>query len=87
MRRGAKGYSNGGAVGMPMLKAPTMPILKAPSAQGGSVTMTFSPVIDARGADQAAVERLQAGLAKTNREMESRMVQTVRKAQKSNWKL
>lgn len=85
MRRGLRGYSSGGAVAMPALKAPTMPILKAGNSneQGG---MKFAPVyhIDARGADQAAVSRLEAGLAKTNREMESRVIQTMRKAQKSN---
>lgn len=73
--------------GTPSLRAPMMPILKAGNTneQGG---MRFAPVyhIDARGADQAAVDRLQRGLEKTNREMESRVVQTVRKAQKSNWK-
>lgn len=71
--------------GTPSLRAPTMPILKAGNSneQGG---MKFAPVyhIDARGADQAAVSRLEAGLAKTNREMESRVIQTMRKAQKSN---
>lgn len=86
MRRGLKGYANGGYVGaMPALSAPKMPNLKAANGteQGG---MKFAPVhqIDARGADQAAVDRLQRGLEKTNREMESRVVQTVHKAQKSN---
>ncbi len=52
----------------------------------GSGGFSFAPVyqIDARGADQAAITRLEAGLAKTNREMESRVISTMRKAQKSN---
>lgn len=56
-------------------------------SDGGGAT--FAPVyhIDARGADVAAVARLEAGLAKTNREMEARIVQGVRKAQQSNVKL
>lgn len=50
---------------------------------------SFAPVynIDARGADVAAVARLEAGLAKVNREMGARIVEGVRKAQKSNVKL
>ena len=53
---------------------------------GGGGGFSFAPVyqIDTRGADQAAVVRLEAGLAKTNREMESRIISTMRKAQKSN---
>lgn len=65
---------------------PRVPSLVASNNNGGG--LNFAPVyhIDARGADQAAVERLQRGLETTNREMESRVVQTMRKAQKSNWK-
>lgn len=56
-------------------------------ADGGGTT--FAPVyhIDARGADAAAVARLQAGLEKTNREMDARIIQSIRKAQQSNVKL
>lgn len=49
----------------------------------------FAPVyqIDARGADAAAVARIQAGLDKTNQNMKATIVDTVRKAQKGNVKL
>lgn len=55
---------------------------------GGGV-FSFAPVyqIDARGADQAAVTRLEKGLAKTNQELEARVIETVRTAQSSNVKL
>ncbi|RJG44910.1 hypothetical protein [Mesorhizobium sp. DCY119] len=52
-------------------------------ASGGNVSMSFSPVIDARGADIAAVERLERGLAKVNQEFGARVVTTVRMAQKT----
>ncbi|WHA40581.1 tape measure protein [Agrobacterium larrymoorei] len=49
------------------LQPPTIPKLSAAPAQASH---TIAPVyhIDARGADQAAIARLEAGLAKTNRE-------------------
>ncbi len=61
-------------------------IIPHDQAGNGSGGFSFAPVyqIDARGADQAAITRLEAGLAKTNREMESRVISTMRKAQKSN---
>ncbi len=56
---------------------------------GGGGAFSFSPVyqIDARGADQAAVARLEAGLKKTNQEMQARVIQTVREAQSKFVKL
>lgn len=56
---------------------------------GGGGAFSFAPVyqIDARGADQAAVARLEAGLKKTNQEMEARVIQTVREAQSKFVKL
>lgn len=84
MRRGVRGYATGGPVAIPT--PPRMPVLKAPSAQSGGINMTFAPVIDARGADQAAVDRLQRGLEKTNREMEARVIQTVRQLGPKNIK-
>lgn len=61
-------------------------IIPHDQAGNGSGGFSFAPVyqIDARGADQAAITRLENGLAKTNREMESRVISTMRKAQKSN---
>ena len=63
-------------------------IIPADGVSGGG-GFSFSPVyqIDARGADQAAVSRLEAGLKKTNQEMEARIIQTVREAQSKFVKL
>ncbi len=64
-------------------------IIPHDQAGNGGGGFSFAPVyqIDARGADLAAITRLEAGLAKTNREMESRVITTMRKAQKSNVRL
>lgn len=65
---------------------PNMPAVASRPAGGGGVN--FQPVyqIDARGADAAAVARLERGLAKTNAEMKATVVQTVRAANKQNVK-
>lgn len=65
---------------------PQVPSLVAAANDNGT---TFAPVyhIDARGADAAAVARLEAGLNKTNREMQARIESGVRSAQKRNVKL
>lgn len=59
------------------------------SDRSGGQGLMFSPTyqIDARGADAAAVARIQAGLDKTNQNMKATIVDTVRKAQKGNVKL
>lgn len=54
---------------------------------GQSVVVNFNPVIDARGADPAAIQRLETGLAKVRAEIPAQVVESVRKAQKSNVKL
>lgn len=54
---------------------------------GGAVNVTINQQIDASGADPAAIQRLEGGLMKMNRDLESRIVAGVRKAQKSNVKL
>lgn len=60
----------------------------ASSSADGSTMVQFSPVyqIDARGADQSAVDRLQRGLEKTNREIEAKVVATFRKLGPNNIK-
>jgi tape measure domain-containing protein len=73
MRRGLKGYANGGAVGV---SVPSIPSIK--SAQPAAPTITFAPVIDARGADQAAVARLEAGLAKANRDLTGNVLKVMK---------
>ncbi|WP_312608703.1 tape measure protein [Agrobacterium pusense] len=90
MRRGLKGYADGGYVGaMPSLSPPSIPDMKSVTGGGSGGSVTLSPVyhIDARGADVAAVARLQAGLEKTNRDLKANIIETVRKAQKGNVKL
>lgn len=59
----------------------------AQMARAGSAT-SFAPVynIDARGADAAAVARLERSLARRDAEMESRIVTTVRRMQNGEWR-
>ncbi|MEN5297739.1 hypothetical protein ABE530_05210 [Brucella sp. TWI559] len=61
----------------------------SPQSMDSAPVVHFAPVyqIDAKGADAKAVERLQAGLEKTNREMRATVIETVRKAQCQNVKL
>ncbi len=73
MRRGLKGYANGGAVGV---SVPTLPSMKSANSNP-SPTITFAPVIDARGADQAAVARLEAIMTKQNREFAGNVLKVV----------
>lgn len=49
---------------------------------GGGSNVTFAPVIDARGADAAAVARIEAALAKAQAEFQNRVISTVQTAQK-----
>ncbi|MEC8040608.1 MAG: hypothetical protein VX181_07850, partial [Pseudomonadota bacterium] len=49
---------------------------------GGSTSVVFAPVIDAKGADAAAVLRLERALEKANQEFGSRVVTEVILAQK-----
>lgn len=72
MRRGLKGYADGGYVGaMPSLSPPTIPDIKSVTGGGGGgqTVVHFSPTIDARGADQAAVARLEQNLQKMKNEI------------------
>ncbi len=66
-------------------RIPNVPTIRG----GGGSQINMSPVynIDARGADAAAVARLQAGLDKTNRNLKADIINTVRQAQKGNVKL
>lgn len=68
------------------LRAPTMPNLRSGvSSSGGS--FTFAPVIDARGADVAAVARLEQVMAQQQAEFSGRVVQTMRNAKSTrNWR-
>ncbi|WP_413709386.1 hypothetical protein [Rhizobium sp. Rhizsp82] len=75
MRRGLRGYAKGGPVSMPSL----------PSRASGAVagpSVTYAPVIDARGADTAAVARLEQAMAKDRAEFRAKVVETVNWANK-----
>ncbi|PWJ75290.1 tape measure domain-containing protein [Pseudaminobacter salicylatoxidans] len=65
--------------GLASFRAPTMPRLQAPASQAGP-SITFAPVIDARGADVAAVERLAQVMDKQKREFEANVISTIRSA-------
>lgn len=57
------------------------------AANSNSSSITFAPVIDARGADVAAVARLERVLAEQNASFEARVVGTMRQAKSTlNWK-
>lgn len=76
------GYANGGAVGV---SVPTIPSLRP--SNDNAVKVNYAPVIDARGADAAAVARLEKVVAKQGAEMQGRVEAAVRSAQKRNVKL
>lgn len=75
------GFANGGYVGGP--RVPNIP-----SAANTNVpNITFAPVIDARGADVAAVARLSEELNRMQREMPATVLGTMRNAKKTrNWR-
>jgi hypothetical protein len=90
---GAPRYHSGGIAGLKPDEVPAIlqkgEVVLPRGAQSPSGGTTFAPVyhIDARGADAAAVARLEAGLNKTNREMQARIESGVRSAQQRNVKL
>ncbi|WP_107327702.1 phage tail tape measure protein [Agrobacterium pusense] len=70
------------------MSAPSLPNIQALGG-GGGTSVKLAPVynIDARGADAAAVARLQAGFEKAQRNLKGEIINTVRQAQKGNVKL
>lgn len=75
------GFASGGLVGGP--RVPSIPA----AANNNSPSFTFAPVIDARGADVAAVARLEQVVAKQQAEFSGRVVQTMRQAKSTrNWR-
>ncbi|KRA58168.1 tape measure protein [Rhizobium sp. Root651] len=85
MRRNLKGYANGGAVGV---SVPSVPSLKSLGGGGQApVSVNYAPVIDARGADAAAVARIDASLQRTQRDLKATILSTVREAPGKNIKL
>ena len=53
----------------------------------GGVNITFAPTIDARGADQGAVARIERSLAQTKAELPAVAVQAVMKARKQGMRV
>lgn len=84
MRRNLKGYANGGAVG---ISVPSVPSLRSIGGTSQASVIHFSPVIDARGADAAAVARIDASLQRTQRDLKATILSTVRSAPDKNIKL
>ncbi|MCK8779090.1 phage tail length tape measure family protein [Rhizobium sp. NTR19] len=91
---GAKRYHKGGVAGLMPGEVPA--ILQrgevviprgAKAASGGGMAFTYAPQIDARGADAAAVARLEQVVAKQQTELQGRVEAAVRSAQKRNVKL
>lgn len=74
-----QGYAQGGLVGM---AAPSMPRLQAP-ANNNAITAPVAISIDARGADNEGLARVQGQLNQLRAELPAHIVTTVKKAQKS----
>jgi hypothetical protein len=75
--RRLQGYSAGGLVG-----GPRMPSIM-PRAANDNSAITYAPVIDARGADAAAVARIQETLARDKAEFTAKVITTVRMGKKT----
>jgi hypothetical protein len=72
LHRSLKGYADGGFVG-------AMPAM----AEAGGAPISIVTHIDARGADSAAVARLEAGLARRDARLKADVIATVREARAS----
>ncbi|QRM43982.1 phage tail length tape measure family protein [Rhizobium sp. BG4] len=90
---GAKRYHTGGIAGLKPDEVPAILqrgeriIPRGKSAQQtGSSNFTYAPVIDARGADNAAVARIEQVLAKDRADFSARVVKTVVDARRRNFK-
>lgn len=75
--------ANGGIV-----RAPSMPNLSSTFAAQRSVgpSITYAPTVDARGADVAAVTRLEAALQQDRRDFTSKVIGTIRTAKQTRQK-
>lgn len=84
MRRNLKGYANGGPVG---ISVPSVPSVRSLGGASQASVINYAPVIDARGADAAAVARIDASLQRTQRDLKATILSTVREAPGKNIKL
>lgn len=87
-------FRDGGAINVPTpsVSGASIPVPSVPTASdiGGSMSttsVTFSPVIDARGADSAAVARLAQELDRQRREFSTNVLATMTRAKQNRvWK-
>jgi tape measure domain-containing protein len=77
--------ADGGMISAPSLPSPSRIASTARSEAANS--FTYAPVIDARGADAAAVARLEQAQIRANQDFEARTLLTIRKANKAGVKL
>lgn len=81
MRRGLSGYAAGGVADVAIPAMPRMPtqadVQRAAAARNGVATVTYAPQIDARGADVAAVARLERAMAQDRAAFASNVVRVV----------
>lgn len=68
-------------------RVPTMPKIQAAGGGGGGVNVPIHITIDAKGADREGLARVEQQVARLKAELPSRVIEGVRKAQKSNMKL
>lgn len=66
---------------------PKLPDMSQMRASSRGMSMTFAPVIDARGADVEAVKRIDESLKRTQRDLKATILTTVREAPGKNVKL
>lgn len=95
---GAPRYHSGGIAGLRTNEVPAIlergeevltrrdPRHRDNGGGGAAPVINITNNVDASGADAANVARLEAALAKSNRELEGRVIQAIRKANQSNVK-
>lgn len=69
-------FAEGGQIGgrLPSLRASALPSLRGTGGRGDQIMVPINMPIDARGADQAAVARLEEGLAQAKAELPGKVV-------------
>ncbi len=75
-----------GTSGRIVPQVPTLPSLSGSRQPGMSVNATFAPQIDARGASEEAVARLEQTMARQQADFSANVVQTIRKANQGGTK-